>query len=146
MRHVIIGYGEVGKALHRNLIGDIAVFDKGDWENLEVGQFSGGGADQLVHICLPYSEEFLDLCVKAQGIFLHSMIIHSTVPPGTTKQLVRFSYSPTLGRHADGFSGNMLNYAKPFSGEISTFVRTCSRGRVSSLGSGLRRTSGVALS
>lgn len=56
---------------------------------------------EIMHICIPYSDEFNDILVKLNKRFKPSLvIIHSSVPPGTTLNLtyqdVRAVHSPVL--------------------------------------------------
>ena len=119
MKHIVIGNGEVGNALAENLIGKIDIYDKGEWE--ELPRLHENDKTPLVHVCIPYTKAFIEIAQMINDKHSGYMIIHSTVPPGTTQKVGLCSYSPTMGRHADGFSTNMLNYFKPFSGNSIAF-------------------------
>lgn len=99
---MILGYGEVGSALHKFLGGDIHDPDK--------GYTFDGRADEL-NICIPYSGKFIEIVKKA--IKKHEpklTIIHSTVPVGTTRKIGDVAYSFTRGKHPH--MEEMINYTK----------------------------------
>lgn len=91
MKSIIIGDGEVGRALYSILGGEI--IDRCE------GNFSNRVYYKVIHICFPYSDEFINEVNKYQQIFnAEYTIIHSTVPVGTSRKLNAI-HSPIRGIH-----------------------------------------------
>lgn len=102
----ILGYGEVGQAMakfyKRPKIKDLKIDD--GLEGVEV-----------LHICIPLSDNFLKIAKKEIGAIKPKLvIIHSTVAPGTTKKLflsvkkklgVLIVHSPVRGVHPNLYEG-----------------------------------------
>ena len=87
MESLVVGAGEVGTALHKVIGG--AITDK---------DYLAGDFD-IVHICFPYSDEFIDAVKLIQQHYTPTYtVIHSTVPVGTSRQL-NATHSPVRGRH-----------------------------------------------
>lgn len=89
MAHLIVGYGEVGKALHKVLV-DAYYFDF-------KGRTWYGEKIDVVHICIPYDKKFK----KNIQPFLKDnplVIVHSTVPVGICDEL-GVVHSPITGVH-----------------------------------------------
>lgn len=96
--NIVIGLGETGMPLLellREAYGDMAVgYDK-----------DGGGVPpdahfDVLHICIGWSERFVDIVEDYQRIFTPDLtIIHSTVPVGTTAKIEDAVHSPILGTH-----------------------------------------------
>lgn len=103
MSHLVIGMGEVGRAI-RNILKDsgdvVRCYDTRESDDLDVWHFT----DNL-HICFPYSEDFIAHVKKyAETSSAGLVIIHSTVPVGTTDGLNdeldnRVVHSPIRGVH-----------------------------------------------
>lgn len=89
MVHLIVGYGEVGKALHK-VLGDALWTIKGP------GTWAGEKPD-VIHICFPYSKEF-NKEVAAYKNMSDLIIVHSSVPIGTCDKL-GVVHSPVTGIH-----------------------------------------------
>lgn len=105
MRHVVIGAGQVGRAI-AEVLGDADLRDIDGHDGL---------ADVL-HVCFPWSDAFdaavLDYQVRyAPGL----TIIHSTVPVGTSRRLGAV-HSPVTGRHPDLAEG-VRTFVKFFGGD-----------------------------
>lgn len=88
MKHLIVGYGEVGRGLHK-VFGEAYIFDlkKDTWHQRKV---------DWVHICIPYSPVFkneVEIWKKVGKV-----IVHSTVPVGTCDAL-SVIHSPIRGVH-----------------------------------------------
>jgi len=90
MTSIIIGYGQIGKAV-KEVIGEAGIVDEG---------FPEPEKAHILHICFPYSKDFIkevkryiELCEPEH------VIIYSTVPIGTTKQLPFAVHSPVEGKH-----------------------------------------------
>lgn len=88
MRHLILGHGEVGKAIHK-ILGEAEVVD------LNYDTWNGGIVD-VIHVCIPYSPDFNQTVeqYKKEGL----VIVHSTVPLGTCDKL-DVVHSPIRGVH-----------------------------------------------
>lgn len=118
---IILGAGQVGTAVLDNYIKPVKVYDKGEWEHLRAV-----GNTDFLHICIPYSDSFIDIVEDAVDVFLPEVLmIHSTVKPGTTRQITfpRKIYSPIMGRHKDNFSQNIKAYTKFMTGAEQTCKR-----------------------
>ena len=88
MKHLIIGNGEVGKAIHA-IIGGKAL-DRDDKYD---------GTCGVMHVCFPYSDKFKEIVVAYRLRYRPALIIvHSTVPVGTCKDL-GVVHSPIRGVH-----------------------------------------------
>lgn len=92
MRELVIGYGEIGKAVHSAITPGAAVLDIG-------GQVEG--KFDILHICFPYSKDFRDEVRKYQSLFEPKhIIVYSTVPIGTCRAIHEsVVHSPVEGRH-----------------------------------------------
>lgn len=97
MNHLIVGYGEIGKAVH-----DVAVVGKTGMIDLGIEEDVPSNVDVL-HVCFPYSEDFNKEVEKY--IKVHSpehIIVWSTVPIGTCANIdVRVVHSPVEGVHPE---------------------------------------------
>lgn len=97
MKTLIVGTGEVGTALGEILVEQYKVhcydpFDDHYSEELK-GEF------EIMHVCFPYSERFIDEVKKYQEKYKPKYtIIHSTVPVGTSGS-VGAVHSPIRGIH-----------------------------------------------
>ncbi len=105
MKHLVIGCGEVGKALMEVLNCEGHDPQKG-YDHME------SGPCDMLHICIPYSEDkpegwsdnvvwkpFKDWVREYQAWFKPAFtVIHSTVPIGTSDEL-NAHHSPIRGRH-----------------------------------------------
>ena len=94
----ILGYGEIGKSLARF------------YANPKIKDLSrddGLNGVEILHICIPYSDEFIEIVRKEiKNIKPELTIIHSTVAPGTTKKIGgMIVHSPVRGVHPHLFEG-----------------------------------------
>lgn len=90
MKAAIIGYGEIGQAVHQ-VIGQAYPIDK---EPVDLPKMD------ILHICFPYSETFIkDVKNYIKQYKPWHVVIWSTVPIGTTKQIKGAVHSPVEGRH-----------------------------------------------
>jgi hypothetical protein len=113
--HLVIGCGEVGKAVQK-------VFDADGYD------IKGGGeyvysADYYkhMHICFPYSDQFKFYVQGYQSRFKPNYtIIHSTVPVGTSRKLNAI-HSPIRGLHPNLYEG-LLTFPKFIGGEQASEV------------------------
>jgi len=93
---LVIGLGEVGRALHKVLLNAHSVHAV-DKESRDNGQSEA--AFDVVHICFPYSESFIEDVEWCQWRYEPGLtVIHSTVPVGTSRQ-VGAVHSPVMGLH-----------------------------------------------
>lgn len=95
MNQIIIGFGEIGKAVAA-VIGETHIEDRSlNRSNNLVKNV------EIMHICFPYTAEFemnVDLYIRKYKP--KHVIIYSTVPIGTSKQLGAV-HSPIEGKHPD---------------------------------------------
>jgi len=90
MKHLVIGTGEVGTAISKIFQCDIVG---------KVESFNSNFSFDIIHICFPYSEDFIDEVKRYQELYkVKYTIIHSTVPVGTSRKLNAI-HSPILGIH-----------------------------------------------
>ena len=73
----VIGLGEVGRAVRECLRGD----------------------NTALHVCFPWSEDFVERVRYMSSAWSGLVIIHSTVPVGTTEQIPNAVHAPIRGRH-----------------------------------------------
>jgi hypothetical protein len=72
---------------------------------------------EVLNITIPYSDKFLDIINVYQDLFNPSLVIvHSTVPIGTTRQIPNAVHSPILGRH-DRMKEDLKTFKKWIGGE-----------------------------
>src|SRR3990167_1189192 len=111
-KDLIVGLGEVGKAL-KEVLSERYEVDGLDKENTKLKD----GYD-VIHICIPYTIDFVDEVLKYQLLYLKLnglTIIHSTVPIGTSKKLGAV-HSPIRGIHPNLKQG-IKTFTKYFGGE-----------------------------
>ena len=96
MRILIVGYGEIGKAVHKHF----SRFNDMQWQDVNAGTATHGRYD-ILHTCIPYSEDF----VKTMQGYIDQYkpiftISHSTTPIGTHRLINRpVIHAPVRGRH-----------------------------------------------
>ena len=112
---IILGYGEVGKAIGKVLTNAKVDFRFAD---IEVGNAEIGPAYYCMHVCIPYTKYFVDDVTAYIKTFKPELvIIHSTVALGTTNRIkmrlpqVSISHSPVRGVHPNLFTG-LLTFEK----------------------------------
>lgn len=87
--HLVIGTGEIGTAVAK-------IFEA---DGIDKGQTADQKSYKFIHICIPFSEVFIDIVKDYQELYSPDYtIIHSTVKPGTSKQL-NSVHSPVIGIH-----------------------------------------------
>lgn len=96
---LIIGFGEIGEALYEclktsnEIVVDVIVDKKIGRKKLNFGKV------EIMHICFPYSKEFVKEVKEYQRKYRPSYtIIHSTVPVGTSRKCGAI-HSPVIGVH-----------------------------------------------
>ncbi len=105
LKHLVVGYGEVGKAIHKIIGGQYTSLTKSTWDCQKV---------DVVHICIPYSPTF-NYDVKFYTDFADLTIVHSTVPVGTCDKL-GVVHSPIRGEHPHLEEG-IRTFVKYFGGK-----------------------------
>jgi len=89
MKSLVIGAGQIGTAIAT--VFECDAIDKG--EKADSKQYD------ILHICIPYSEEFIDTVKEYQFKYgPQYTVVHSTVPVGTCSELEAV-HSPVLGIH-----------------------------------------------
>ncbi len=93
IKHLIVGYGEVGKAIN-------SVFTDADIVDLDNRRILKHESPyNVMHVCFPYSESFIDYVEGYKNEFKPDLVIvHSSVPVGTCAKL-RAVHSPVRGVH-----------------------------------------------
>lgn len=115
MTDVVIGMGQTGKPLH-----DILAMSY-DVVGVDIDFTPTVNGVEAVHVCFPFDMAFaqqVGVYVKAYEPQL--VIVHSTVLPGTTREVAEFvkplvAYSPIRGRHLD-MHRHLMFYTKFVSG------------------------------
>lgn len=106
MNHLVVGRGEIGEAVIKLLntkSGNIYTYD------MTGGYSSEPKSVDTLHICFPHSEYFVPYVnsYAAKHRAKH-IIIWSTVPIGTTRQIKKAVHSPVEGRHPHLFESVQL--------------------------------------
>lgn len=93
MNMLVVGMGEIGSAVATNL-GIHKVF------TLDANSEPITAIIDVMHICFPYTEDFVKEVKKYQRKYQPKLtIIYSTVPVGTTKNIKHAVHSPVEGKH-----------------------------------------------
>lgn len=107
IKHLVVGYGEVGKAIHK-ILGEAFVVDikeKCTWDGKKI---------DVTHICIPFSKNF-NAIVKMYMKYSELVIVHSSVPVGTCDRL-GVVHSPIRGVHPNLEQG-VRTFVKYFGGK-----------------------------
>ena len=118
MADILIGFGEVGSALYDilNERRHILIHDppKGFEE-----PFPRKDAIEWMHVSIPYSDSFIDTVLEYRNDFYpRFIVIHSTVPVGTTRTLCE-----KMGAHGSGEFGSFYVYYSPIRGRHPNLSR-----------------------
>ena len=106
----ILGYGEIGKALSK-FYGSTS---SPQAKIKDLNRDDGLAGVDVLHICIPWSEKFIDIAVAEMKAAKPKLtIIHSTVAPGTTKRIIQklpgtlrqVVHSPVRGVHPYLYEG-----------------------------------------
>src|SRR3990172_3594103 len=120
---VLVGFGEVGSAIHEVLSErrSFYIVDPAKGFKPELGEDTGDWG----HGAIPHSQSFISTIVEYVTWFNPKhLIIHSTVPVGTTRKIEREAdyiptyYSPVRGRHPN-LSAALRRFPKYFASSIS---------------------------
>lgn len=128
MKSLIVGYGEVGKALCKVLVDYApASLDPKDKHLTGMIQISGPRPPdeketfEIMHITFPYSPNFIQYVKEYQEKYKPRFtVIHSTVPLGTSRELGA-THSPIRGIHPN-LEGGIRTFTKFLGGEQSSDV------------------------
>lgn len=128
--HLLVGYGEVGQALHGVLAGRarVIVLTKNDEGEESITPSDPVQRVEIMHICIPYSHNFFSSVKEYQKRFRPlSTVIHSTVPVGISRKL-KAVHSPVRGIHPNLENGirtfvKFLGGSK--AGNVADFFRSC---------------------
>jgi hypothetical protein len=121
MKHLVIGMGEVGKALHKVLRDRYEIVDTLDAQPVKDDRLKK--TYDVIHICFPYNcvtypcSSFVEVVRFYKEYLLEPnglCIIHSTVPLGTS-DLCDAVHSPIRGRHPNLERG-IRTFTKYFGG------------------------------
>jgi len=116
MKVKILGYGEIGKSLAE-------VYRKKFYEPAwqDMNESSGDIECELLHVCIPYNEYFVDIVLKEiRKSIPKYVVIHSTVKVGTTRIIsnlinketnVIVCHSPVIGVHPN-LTESLLTFTK----------------------------------
>lgn len=106
MVHLIVGYGEVGKALGK-------VLGKHQWIDRHSSHLIV--VPDVIHICIPYSKDFNKEVEDYKSCTSGPVIVHSSVPVGTCDKL-GVVHSPIRGVHPNLEKG-IRTFVKYFGGK-----------------------------
>jgi len=106
---LVVGYGEVGRALEEVLLERYEVVTHDPLK----GRLAPEGKYDWMHVCIPFSDSFVkDVDAYMKEFKPERTVIHSTVPVGTTRRLSNpraTTYSPIRGIHP-----NLARYIREF--------------------------------
>ena len=114
----IIGYGEIGQALD-----DIYLENGYEPRIKDLDRDDDLKYVDVLNICIPYSHKFVHQVLDyIEDIEPEMVIIHSTVPPGTTFSIAqtfpKICHSPVRGVHPNLYEG-IQTFVKVFGGHAS---------------------------
>ena len=116
----ILGYGEIGKAIHH-------FYPEALIKDLEIDEFNDLEKMDVLHVCIPFNERFEPTVNEVRDKYRPScVIIHSTVGVGTTKKLNKSwnncVHSFVRGTHPDLTSG-LRNFTKIIAADTIDMAR-----------------------
>ena len=86
MKNAIFGFGRVGQALEEVYISSL--FGQPLIKDLNRNDYKGYKKLEVLNICIPYSNDFINIvCQEINNHQPKLTIIHSTVPPYTTREI-----------------------------------------------------------
>lgn len=113
---LIIGYGQIGKALTEVLEDYMPDILDSSYPSTNLEE-----EYDIIHICFPYSKDFVDEVKKYQSQFKAKYtVIHSTVPVGTSR-LCNAIHSPVVGIHPH-LARSITTFTKFIGGEQASGV------------------------
>ena len=103
IKSCVIGLGETGKPLYE-ILREVHSVD-----GIDIGSKVNPPYD-VMNICIPYSDKFIEIVREyRKNLRPERVVIHSTVPIGTTLKIGNAVHSPILGKH-----GRMLEDLKTY--------------------------------
>ena len=100
MQSLIIGKGQVGESLHKIIGGEL--LDRHEEKIADI---------EILHVCFPYTKGFEDEVNRYYLLYKPKyLVIHSTVPVGTTRSLKGY-HSPIRGMHPN-LVDSLLTFTK----------------------------------
>ena len=107
MKDVVVGLGEIGKPMFKLISKSVKTvgYDKNTKLNPKSNQKYMELPTRFIHICIPFNKSFYTNLKKSTKKFSpKSIVIHSTISPGTTSRLqskfnIPVIYSATRGVH-----------------------------------------------
>lgn len=114
MKGLVIGLGEVGQALFNILK---STYPETYAYDIKTGDVLHSPVADIIHICIPYTDNFIEIVNTYIGhIEPKYVVIHSTVPVGTTRKITentscKVFYSPIRGHH-ENMEKEILVYLK----------------------------------
>lgn len=106
--NLVVGLGQIGSAIQAIL----------GCDGVDIKPIKG--KYDFLHICFPYSKTFIENVKKAQELYGGRVVIHSTIPVGTSDSLGA-TYSPCRGIHPHLEEG-IRTFPKFFAGPDSQEV------------------------
>ncbi len=129
----VFGIGEVGKAIASIFSKKYLVLKKDiDYDGINQSKL------EVLHVCIPYGPKFKDtVLVQIKKNHPRLVIIHSTVRPGTTKEIFNKSqtlivHSPIMGIHPN-LAKDILRFTK-FVGPTNKKSGTLAKNHLQSVG------------
>lgn len=111
----VVGLGETGRPLYDLLVA--AYPDTGGYDVAQASDWTPNQGCRVLHVCLPWSEQFH---ASASTYYFQAnpelVIIHSTVPVGTTRKIPFAVHSPILGDHTN-MRDSLVKFEKWVGGE-----------------------------
>lgn len=106
MNQLIVGFGEIGRAVKEAICPDAETYDASD-EPFDHLKFSDV---DVLHICFPYDDSFKQQVADyITAIKPKHIIVYSTVPIGTCRSISeKIVHSPVEGRHS-GLADSIKN-------------------------------------
>jgi UDP-glucose 6-dehydrogenase len=127
MRVIVIGLGEIGSAIHE------LVKQFHETETLDIEPKKIIGYFDIMHICFPYTDKFIENVLSYVKQFQPKLlIIESTTRPGATDRIAEelpktlVCHSPVRGRHEETILLGLKTYTKyvgPCSSEAAEFAK-----------------------
>ena len=112
MKTLIVGYGEIGKALANVLL---PFYTLGIQESMFTEVYAKFNPE-ILHICFGYSDKFVSEVKRYQEKYKPKYtVIHSTVPVGTSRQL-NVVFHPIIGQHPN-LEKSLLTFKQFFGGK-----------------------------
>lgn len=106
MKHLIVGNGQIGQAVHKLLSSgyeNIETYDTQTDKESDKERIKTAGPIDILHVSFPYSDRFVDFVKQYIEEFEpRATVVYSTVAIGTCKQIGQnVFHSPVVGRHPD---------------------------------------------